>query len=94
MTKFKNEKDEAVKLRSKDANDVWKWDTVKPGDVVDVKDEDQAKEKGLSEVKAVKSKAGDKEVETKVQETSHTCDECGKSFDSKRGLSVHQTQAH
>lgn len=29
-----------------------------------------------------------------VEHDEHTCDECGRSFDSEQGLKTHRTQSH
>lgn len=43
-----------------------------------------AKEIGVSEKKAEKS----------TEEKEYECEECGKTFDTKRGLSIHKSQTH
>lgn len=34
------------------------------------------------------------EVEQEEEEEGHTCGECGKTFDTERGLHIHQAQKH
>jgi len=52
--------------------------------------------KGRQKSKFWTRKAGISEEAGEIgkEEEGFECDECGKSFDSKRGLSIHQAQAH
>lgn len=48
--------------------------------------------------RSLETDTGVEEVQEEVtpdeEEEGHTCEECGKTFDTQRGLSIHQAQKH
>lgn len=50
--------------------------------------------KGRNEKKSVSEESSSSEEESDSGEEAFECDECGREFDSERGLSVHKGQKH
>jgi len=47
-----------------------------------------------NETQDTEASATQQDVKQAVESEKHTCGECGRSFDTQRGLSIHQAQKH
>lgn len=60
----------------------------------------QQRDTGVQRSLETETETGMEEVQEEVtteeeeEEEGHTCGECGKTFDTQRGLSIHQAQKH